>query len=220
MMPNDDDLRSCSCSNPRSAVMNTSNASCFTSTWSFRSCQRDRKVSGRDGPRRLRLYAAQCRRLCRRAFQLIDCDIAAQFEKREEVLPGKVGKAARKSSMASPVSRKSMSVCTGTRVLAKQGVPCMTSLSMVTTPVSTFFCSVVIAVSIDRRSAAMAGQYGRLTSIPGVAFSAARSRLLSGRCRGHAVHRFGLASRPDAGERAADIRGSELNGEPTSFRCK
>src|SRR5665213_301062 len=50
--------------------------------------------------------------------------------------------------MVSPVSRKSMRVCTGTRVCAKQGVPCMTSLSMVTTPASAFFCSAVIADSM------------------------------------------------------------------------
>ena len=36
----------------------------------------------------------------------------------------------------------------GTRVCAKQGVPCMTSLSMVTTPASALFCSAVIADSM------------------------------------------------------------------------
>ena len=60
------------------------------------------------------------------------------------------GYTARKSSMLSPVSRKSMSVCTGTRVCAKQGVPCMTALSMVTTPASALFCSGVIAFLMIR----------------------------------------------------------------------
>ncbi len=41
-----------------------------------------------------------------------------------------------------------MSVCTGTRVCAKQGVPCMTSLSMVTTSASAFCCSAVITGSM------------------------------------------------------------------------
>src|SRR5260370_28232745 len=51
------------------------------------------------------------------------------------------GYTARNSSMVSPVSRKSISVWTGTRVPVKHGVPCMISLSILIALARAPFCS-------------------------------------------------------------------------------
>ena len=50
-----------------------------------------------------------------------------------------------------------MSVCAGTRVCAEQGVPGMTSLSMVTTPANALFWSAVITSMIKDLAPSGAG---------------------------------------------------------------